>query len=84
MLTWQRIIDNVPRIIDHELLLPLHQQINAALISESGVFDPSNPNLCRDLLAESADRVEQRKAIRAKRDRLARARQRTKELHTGR
>ena len=66
----QRIVDNIPRIIDLEFLTCLSENIRTALLINLGVFTEGGLSRCREYLDEAPTVSEQRNDLSVRRDRL--------------
>lgn len=70
----QRIIDNVPRLLDADLVIPLGPTMHQALIKELSVSAEGGRERCRAFLAESQIVARQREELNNKKARLGKAR----------
>lgn len=76
---YKRIIDDVPRQIDAELIVPLAKTIKDALIHGLSIFDAAKGrDRCRAFLAESPMTTRQREDLVQRRDRLGQAKEAVK------
>ena len=66
----QRIVDNIPRVIDLEFLSPLAESIRSALLTDLGVISEGGLGRCKDYLNEAPIVVEQRTDLSTRRQRL--------------
>lgn len=69
----KRIIDDVPRAIDHDFVQPLCQTMRQALISELGVTREGGRERCKAFLIEDPNIATERAELYQKRERLAAA-----------
>ena len=69
----QRVIDNIPRGIDAEFIIPAASELRKALIDDLAIFSQHGPKRCRNLLAEAPAKTRQREDLVARRGRLERA-----------
>jgi hypothetical protein len=67
----QRIIDDVPRMIDAKFLIPLPGEMRKALLERLGVFTEDGATLCKGWLEEDPFVSEKRHDLGIRRDRLA-------------
>lgn len=70
MLIVQRFIDNIPGIINLELLSPLSTDIRSALIKELDVFGEDSKDRCKGYLDEAPDVAELRRDLTVRKARL--------------
>lgn len=66
----QRIIDNVPRTIDHDCLQALANTINETLVKDLGVGDTTATSRLRGYFAEDPETSILRDELQAKKTRL--------------
>ena len=66
----QRIIDNVPRTIDHDCLQALANSVNETLVRDLGVGDPMATSRLRGYFAEDPETSITRDELQAKKIRL--------------
>ena len=67
---FQRIIDDIPRIVDHDFLQALGKHIQAALVEAFGIGSENATERARIYLAEEPDDVARRGELKAKEQRL--------------
>ena len=73
MLTYpitQRIIDNIPRIIDHDFLFAIGKDLQKSLIDGLSLGTEHATDRAKMYLAEDADVATQRQFLKQKKDRL--------------
>jgi hypothetical protein len=66
----QRIIDDVPRIVDRDFIQSLGKQIHGALVEGIGIGSENATERARLYLAEEPDDVLRREELNAKQQRL--------------
>jgi hypothetical protein len=76
----QRIIDNVPRIIDAEFIIPAAKAFRQALVRDLGVFHPEGSQRCQAYLAESGEVARHRADLMQRKERLEKAKRVVKDF----
>lgn len=66
----QRIIDNIPRIVDHDFLRAIGKELQKALIDGLSLGTEHATDRAKMYLAEDADVSTQRHALKQRKDRL--------------
>ena len=71
LLIWlQRIIDDIPRIVDHDFVQALGKHLHETLVEGFGIGSENATERARIYLAEDPDDVARREELKAKEQRL--------------
>jgi hypothetical protein len=83
VLSCQRIIDNIPRIIDAEFIMPAAEAIRKALERDLHIFKDDAAERCGEFLAESDVNRRRREDLNERKNRLGHAKDAIKKFSSG-
>jgi hypothetical protein len=81
--TNQRIIDNVPRVIDAEVFMPLSEKVRNALLADLDILSDGGEERCRAFFAEKLETTRLREDLLQKQARLGRAKEALRKFSVG-